>query len=104
MKASVIIPYYERFHHLEQTLQAISSQSEKDYEIIVIDDGSSQSIEKLIPSHVRLIRTSHRGAAAARNSGIAVAKGEILKNHQFFHSKRISKEVYFENFCRKRSI
>lgn len=101
MKASVIIPYYERFHHLEQTLQAISSQSEKDYEIIVIDDGSSQSIEKRIPSHVRLIQTSHRGAAAARNSGIAVAKGEILifldsdivvdqsfvRNHWIFHDQ-----------------
>lgn len=97
----MIIPYYQRFDHLEQTLLAISSQSEKDYEIIVIDDGSSQSIEKRIPSHVRLIRTSHRGAAAARNSGIAVAKGEILifldsdivvdqsfvENHWMFHDQ-----------------
>lgn len=103
MKASVIIPYYDRFDHLLQTLHAVSIQSlsNNDYEIIVIDDGSSQSIEKRIPSHVRLIQTSHRGAAAARNSGIAVAKGEILifldsdivvgqsfvENHWVFHEE-----------------
>lgn len=50
MKASVVIPYFDRFDHLEQTLQAISNQSlsKNDYEIIVIDDGSNQSIEKRI--------------------------------------------------------
>lgn len=103
MKASVIIPYYDRFDHLEQTLQAALTQSlsKNDYEIIVIDDGSSQSIEKRVPSHVRLIQTFHHGAAAARNGGIAVANGEILifldsdmvvgqsfvENHWIFHDQ-----------------
>lgn len=54
MKVSVIIPYYERFDRLQQTLDAILNQSicTEDYEIIVIDDGSSQSIEKLISSNL----------------------------------------------------
>lgn len=80
MRASVIIPYYERIHHLQAVLKALSNQtmSACDYEVIVIDDGSSSSVESLIDPAITLIRTPHRGAAAARNSGIAVSKGEVI--------------------------
>jgi glycosyltransferase involved in cell wall biosynthesis len=96
MKASVIIPYWNRKEHLLLTLDAILNQSMtlQSYEVIVIDDGSDQSIENLISSDVTLIRTPHLGAAAARNRGIKIAKGEIII---FIDSDILVEETFIEN-------
>jgi glycosyltransferase involved in cell wall biosynthesis len=98
MKASVIIPYYERLEHLRLTLQALSTQSLSlsDYEIIVVDDGSTHSIETLIPTHIKLIRTPHRGSAAARNTGLKLAQGTIVI---FLDSDMIVNSTFVENHC-----
>jgi glycosyltransferase involved in cell wall biosynthesis len=109
MKISIIVPYRDRPDHLRQVLDALTDQTmdTSEYEIIVIDDGSERPIDHNAFPMIKLIRTHHRGAAAARNSGIAVAKGEKLifidsdivvdqsfvKDHYDFHANHQHKVV-----------
>lgn len=99
MKASVIIPHHDRIEHLHKVLDAILDQSIRndDYEVIVVDDGSSKPVEQFIPSRVTLIQAPHLGAAAARNRGLCVAKGEIVI---FIDCDIIVDHFFVENHCR----
>jgi glycosyltransferase involved in cell wall biosynthesis len=83
--ASVIIPAFNREAVLFRAIASIIEQSFRDWEIIVVDDGSTdqtaQAVLRLAQSEprVRLIRhESNRGAQAARNSGIRAARGEWI--------------------------
>ena len=86
MDISIIIPTYNRKNQLEKCLYSIFSQSyPKDrYEVIVVDDGSSDGTDCLIKDlkyrfdNLIYLRQLHQGPAAARNSGITNAKGEII--------------------------
>ncbi len=82
LRASVIVPAYNAARTLECCLAALLNQSlpRQDYEVILVDDGSSDetaSIAARFPS-VRLIKSLHRGAAAARNRGAREACGPVL--------------------------
>lgn len=81
MKFSVVIPTYNRAATLRQTLTALMAQDYPDYEIIVVDDGSTDDTRAMIAREfpqVRYIYQQNRGPAAARNRGIAHARGEII--------------------------
>jgi len=80
---SVILPTFNRAHSLDAALQSVLAQSFKDFEIIVVDDGSTQDIESVIRAigdpRLRYIRReANGGAAAARNTGIAAANGKFI--------------------------
>ena len=83
---SVIIPTFNRSEILEKCLLALHHQSiERDrYEVIVVDDGSTDQTEKVVHatrsvfSGIRYLKKDNRGPAAARNLGIRNSKGEIL--------------------------
>lgn len=78
---SVIVPAYESANYLNQAVQSVCSQTYTNYELIVVDDGSSDDcVAKYdLPANARLIRhESNRGAGAARNTGIKAAKGEYV--------------------------
>lgn len=81
MKFSVVVPTYNRAATLRQTLTALMAQDYPDYEIIVVDDGSTDDTRAMIARefpHVRYVCQTNRGPAAARNRGIAHARGEII--------------------------
>lgn len=82
MEISVIIPLYNKASYIERTLHSVLSQSYGDFEIIVVDDGSTDDsvriVESLEDSRIRLLRQENAGAAAARNTGIQAAKGEWI--------------------------
>jgi len=81
MKFSVVIPTYNRAHTLRQTLAAATAQDFGDYEVIVVDDGSTDDTARMMATEfpgVRYIRQANRGPAAARNRGIQEATGEII--------------------------
>jgi len=72
-KVSVIVPVYNRAHYLGTTLDTLLTQTFRDYEILVVDDGSSDAIGDVMARHghrVRYLRQDNAGPAAARNLGI----------------------------------
>ena len=83
MKISVIIPTYNRKDALIKTLESLSSQSYKDFEVIVIDDGSADGTGEIVKKlnlsfKIQYIFQENKGPASARNLGIKRAKGEII--------------------------
>lgn len=84
MKASVIIPVYNEEKAIEECLVSLSKQTFKDFEVIVVDDGSTDEtpslISKLQTSNIKLqiLKQVHQGPAMARNLGASRASGEIL--------------------------
>jgi glycosyltransferase involved in cell wall biosynthesis len=85
LRASVVIPCYNNARVLSLALKALLRQTVPlhDYEIIVVDDGSTDGTRDLLVSiaekgYVHYIRQENQGAAAARNRGASEAKAEIL--------------------------
>lgn len=85
MEISVVIPTYNREKTIQKTLESVLNQTCLPLEIIVVDDGSTDSTIDIVKeikrenTMVRLIRMKrNRGAQAARNIGIKAAKGEWI--------------------------
>jgi glycosyltransferase involved in cell wall biosynthesis len=79
---SVVIPTYNRSALVRRTLASVAAQSFRDFETIVVDDGSTDdTIEVLKPlesSGTRILQQPNRGPGAARNLGVAHASGDYL--------------------------
>ena len=82
MKFSVVIPLYNKEHYIEATIRSVLSQSCKDFEIIVVDDGSKDNslalAQKFEGGNIRVIAQENQGVSVARNTGILNAKGEYI--------------------------
>ena len=86
-KISIVIPIYNVSKYIEDCLCSVINQSYKDYEVICVNDGSTDDsaviVESLIQKEglegrVRLINQANAGLSAARNTGIETAKGEYI--------------------------
>ena len=80
-RVSVVVPVFDGEAYLGDALASVSHQSHTAYEVIVVDDGStdsSRAIAERFPAPVRIVSQPHRGAAAARNAGAAAASGDCL--------------------------
>jgi glycosyltransferase involved in cell wall biosynthesis len=80
---SIIIPVFNRASSVSSTIDSVLNQDFKDYEIILIDDGSSDEIEKNISNYIAekalIFYTQHNsGVSAARNKGASLSKGDYL--------------------------
>jgi glycosyltransferase involved in cell wall biosynthesis len=97
MHLSVIIPTFNRLNLIKYTLESLDKAHHNNIEIevIVIDDGSTdgtwQYIQENYP-HVRLIRNKSKGAAAARNTGLAAATGKYIN---YLDSDDLAGENYY---------
>jgi len=86
MKFSIIVPTYNRKRMLYGCLKSLVNQDypKNDYEIIVIDDGSTDGTEQIIKSlikdykNLRYFKIDHSGQAAARNIGLRRTKGKFI--------------------------
>jgi GT2 family glycosyltransferase len=78
---SVVIPTYNRAGLLEQALASVFAQELTDYEVIVVDDGSTDETQAVLARYgerVRALRQENQGQGAARNLGIQHATGEYV--------------------------
>lgn len=84
VKVSIIVPVYNVAIYLEQCIESVVSQTLKDIEIILINDGSTDQSEEICNRYadkddrIRLITQDNQGLAAARQSGLDVAQGEYI--------------------------
>lgn len=80
-KVSVIIPTFNRSHLIGKTIDSVLNQTYRNFEIIVIDDGSTDNTREVVRSYgdvVRYFKQTNSGVAAARNTGIAMSEGEYI--------------------------
>lgn len=79
---SVVIPLYNKEKQIAYTLQSVFEQTFQDFEIVVVDDGSTdnsvEEVEKFDDSRIWLIHQTNAGVSAARNRGIEEARGELI--------------------------
>lgn len=79
---SVIIPLYNKRDRVEQSLRSVFAQTFQPYEIVIVNDGSTDGSEQIVEqiNHplIRLIHQTNAGVSAARNKGIEEAKGDWI--------------------------
>lgn len=79
---SIVIPLYNKELSIGYTLQTVLTQTYQDFEIIIVNDGSTdhsvEEVAKVTDPRIRLIHQNNAGVSAARNRGIEEAKGEYI--------------------------
>ncbi|MBN2577548.1 MAG: glycosyltransferase [Pirellulales bacterium] len=96
---SVIIPTYNRRRVIGESILSVLNQSYSNLELIVVDDGSTDGTEKWVRSISSVIRyfwQPNAGVAAARNQGLAAARGELIAfqdSDDLWHHEKLSRQV-----------
>lgn len=79
---SVVIPLYNKEKQIANTLRSVLSQTCQDFEVVVVDDGSTDNsvteVRKIQDPRIRLISQKNAGVSAARNHGIEEARGKYI--------------------------
>ncbi len=104
---SVLIPLYNRKKYIKRAIISVLNQSFKNFEIIIIDDGSTDTVEKVLfpllkkEKKVKYIRHSNRGPALSLNEGMNLAQSEFitfLDSDDEYTKNHLSKRVkYFRD-------
>ena len=78
---SVIIPLYNKRSYVRRAIKSVREQKFPNWELIIIDDGSTEGSASEIPTddgRIRVLEQENAGPAAARNRGIRNARGEFV--------------------------
>lgn len=83
MKYSIIVPVYNRPDEVDELLGSLMEQTEKDFEVIIVEDGSSVTCEKVCNGYkatldIHYFMKENSGPGQSRNYGVAMAKGEYV--------------------------
>lgn len=82
MKFTVVIPLYNKERHIIRAIKSVLDQSFKNFEIIVVDDGSTdnsvEEAKKICDDRIRIVRQKNGGVSSARNKGIEKAKSDYI--------------------------
>ncbi len=110
-RVSVIIPAYDRKAMLCEAVDSVLAQNYRDFELIVVDDGSSDGTADEVAAHygarVRLLRQWNRGVASARNMGVRRCDGEyvaFLDSDDLWLPKKLATQVNFMQADPRRRI
>lgn len=107
-EVSIIIPTYNGERFIAQTVESVLAQTFKDFEVLVIDDGSVDRTIEAIPKsdpRVRIHRQKNAGVAAARNTGIRIANGHFiafLDQDDLWHPQKL--HVQLEAFRKRPQV
>lgn len=99
VSVSVVIPTYNGTRYLADAVQSVIAQTYEVLEVIVVDDGSQENIEKIVSPlspKVKYVRQDNAGPAAARNNGISLAKGDVialLDDDDVWHPSKTAEQV-----------
>lgn len=106
---SIIIPTYNRAHLVGRAIQSVLNQTYKDFELIIVDDGSTDNTEDITKEfqkkneRINYIRhEKNKGGSAARNTGIKVARGEyiaFLDSDDEWLPTKLEKQTSYFNKC-----
>lgn len=80
-RVSIIIPLYNKARFIARALDSIYAQEFQDFEVIVVDDGSTDGSREVVENYgkpLRLITQPNSGPGAARNRGVEMASGELI--------------------------
>lgn len=101
-KVSIITPLYNNKKYIEKAIRSITSQTYKEFEIIIIDDGSTDGSGELVKDKfgdkVRYIYQDNKGAAAAVNKGISLSRGDYIAfcdSDDWWLPEKLEKQVNF---------
>jgi GT2 family glycosyltransferase len=82
VRVSVVVPLYNKADSILRTLRSVAAQTVEDFEVIVVDDGSTDGGGEIVRAfadpRVRLLRQPNGGPGVARNAGLALARGEFV--------------------------
>ena len=86
IKFSIVIPAYNTGKYIHKTLDSVYSQTYSNYEVVIVNDGSTDSTSEIIRNyfknfpavHYKLIEQKNKGIGAARNSGIRETQGDFV--------------------------
>lgn len=96
---SVVIPLYNKEHFIEACLQSVFNQHFKNYEIIIVDDGSTDAslakLKNVNHENLVIVKQVNKGAAAARNKGVQLAKAKWIA---FLDADDLWKENHLSEF------
>lgn len=101
VKISVIVPAYNVENYLAETLDSLAEQTLEDFEVIIVNDGSTDSTQEIINAYteqysfMRCVYQENAGVSAARNKGVAAAEGKYLA---FLDSDDLFAPDALENF------
>lgn len=98
-KVSVIIPAYNSAHLVRYTVDSVLNQDYTDYEVIVVDDGSTDQTRQVLAGYgdrIRYIYQENKRHSGARNTGILAARGEYLAfvdSDDLWHPEKLRKQA-----------
>ncbi len=98
---SIVIPTYNRASFLKEAIDSVLSQTYRNFELIVVDDNSTDDTPKLLSSYgekIKVIKKANKGPSAARNRGIKAAKGgwiAFLDSDDVWKPGKLEKQVQF---------
>ena len=99
---SIVIPTYNRGHIIDKTLLSLTNQVDQDFEIIIVDDGSTDNTEEVVKpflsERISFHKKNNAERAAARNYGTKLAKGTYIN---WFDSDDIAKPNHIEEALRQ---
>ena len=96
---SVILPAFNRAHCLPATLRSVLAQTFTDFEIIVVDDGSTDgtaAVARSFGGQVRVVTQKNCGVSAARNAGLRLARGAWIAfqdSDDLWHPKKLERQM-----------
>jgi glycosyltransferase involved in cell wall biosynthesis len=103
LMVSVIIPTYNRGWILKEAIDSVLSQDFTDFELIVVNDGSTDNTQDILSSYkedIIVLKQNNKGVSSARNRGIVSASGQFiafLDSDDFWLPKKLSIQVDFFN-------